>query len=1089
MPLLDKKSTHPETGMFEERDYDAETQEFREEYERLEAVNVNPSDTLPSPSFQESYVKGSVDVTNLLLGDEMASVGITLDREGFDWDLETAKNFWVEHPVRATLATVTTFLPAAMIATKSVRASKAAGVTDDMLTKFNLVDDPVDLTRMTSDSKDVLRQQVYTMTQGRDLAERVELGTATQKDKIVHSLNKWFGNSYMEQSDPKLFATARKEWQEGINNLLHDKGTITDFMRTMPEDTTALGVRIARYLDDPTKLSDIPKKSQAWAKRLGSELQETQSTMVTEGLIHSDEAKNVGDVWFSTVRQGEGARDIGNVTTMIDRTAGGKPRVLTVPKTASANLLQRTASKTEVREQLLKQHAAELVGGGKTDEAIALLKGEEYADARHLLEGGEKASALKLLTKDGTIDFSPKSLTINSLYNQKHILETYRTIRDIAMNPNFTKNSDEILAMGKGKRDWMNLDQLSGSDRLRRMVGVSKGDDEAVAALGWVPKKLFGEMRELVGEGDGMWKKGNSSWMEALTAMYKTAKTAFNAPTHLQNTIGNDFFLLNAGINPMSADFIKLKGISLGAINSMQKAARKGTAKHRGLKKFMRDDELPTKIKSKIGKEDIDILDEIDSPELKDLLEMTSLLQAEGIGVLQNVMKNTKGGVTKSLVNGYNSVLRGTRLERASDLYMAEDGMAKMAYFLHLRQGGFSRASALNEVGRRLPMYNSVGSVPGAMRNMYLPWITFPVEAARIMKNNLMDHPLKTAMMLQTPEFLQVGAYAAGRQGLLGATEMNAETLEGRKQQLPVWAQKPSTVMTPWKDKNGDFRGAVLDWLPYTAFMPPTTSTEAPISKKLPFGADNPMPIITSVLFAMTGKDAWGREYPVDGPMDKITNTVVNTMGLIMPPLAQRYFFNPKDPHTGYQALVDAGKAVNPYTDKAGDPVLDLFMNRVVGLKSYAASPEQQIANEQFVKRDLTGLRSRWSREWSALLKSNDLEGASERLNKIHQTFVQEHGDPGIAQEKFSSWLANHYKDLQKHPQLRGMSKEELVRKAKEVAGASGPRNAARRDLLGAYKRELGMRGRQSKGGRQNPLIFNQGMGGGAASSITKFGG
>ena len=39
------------------------------------------------------------------------------------------------------------------------------------------------------------------------------------------------------------------------------------------------------------------------------------------------------------------------------------------------------------------------------------------------------------------------------------------------------------------------------------------------------------------------------------------------------------------------------------------------------------------------------------------------------------------------------------------------------------------------------------------------------------------------------------------------------------------------------------------------------------------------------------------------------------------------------------------GKAVNPYTNKEGDPMLDLFMNRVVGLKSYASSPEQQLAN------------------------------------------------------------------------------------------------------------------------------------------------
>src|SRR3990167_6630452 len=52
-----------------------------------------------------------VDIPNLLMGDEMASVGVSLDETGFKWDLETAKDAWTEHPIRSGIAVGTTLLP------------------------------------------------------------------------------------------------------------------------------------------------------------------------------------------------------------------------------------------------------------------------------------------------------------------------------------------------------------------------------------------------------------------------------------------------------------------------------------------------------------------------------------------------------------------------------------------------------------------------------------------------------------------------------------------------------------------------------------------------------------------------------------------------------------------------------------------------------------------------------------------------------------------------------------------------------------------------------------------------------------------
>lgn len=1072
MPLLEKRVPPVGAvgeGLFPTEDYEAETETFREEYDRIYGATLDRRDLLPPTS--DNYINTAVDIGNLLLGDEMATVGVTLDREGFHHSLEIAKDFWSEHPIRASLASLTTFVPMTKVLGRFKQVEKLADVADNDLLKLEMVDDVSDLARMGEKEKDILRQQFLTYKQHSDLVTKIDNGTASLKDRAFYKMYKMFGNSYLEHTDPKLISSTRMQWQESVNRLLSENGTVSDFLKTMPQDEE-VGIQIAKYLNDPSLIGQVPKKYQGWAIRLRDELNTTQQTMITEGLISQGEAARVGDIWFSLVREGT-QRDFGNVTTILERTPSGRARALTIPKTTSPNLLNRQMSRGEIAPFLIKQEAADYLSKGRIEDAIALLKGsgDEFSDATRLIEEGNKAAAMRLLKSSGTVDFTPKSLTWNTLFNQKQLLENYRILRDIALNPDITKSREYVAQLGpKAQKDWLPLGSIDGADRLQRMVEIQKG--ESIAELGYVPKKLFNEMKEIVGQGESSnWKSGAGDFVQAIVAMYKTSKTAFNVPTHLQNFLGNNFFLLNAGVNPFSKDFMKLQGVSLGAIRSMQKASRKGIGESEAIKGLFKDEKLPIKLKSLIGGNEIDVAAEFASPELKDLLELTSLLQTEGIGVLQNIVKNAEHSPVKTMINGYNKVLKGTKAEVAADYYIAEDGMAKAAYFLNLRQKGLSRSAALNEVGRRLPMYNTVGQLPALARSSVLPWITFPVEAARILKNNFTDHPLKTMMLIQSPELMQVGGYAAGRTNFLGATQMNAEEIQQRKDMLPNWANRPASFMTPWTDKNGDFRAAMLDWIPYSSIMPPTVAEEAPLLKQLPFGADEPLPIYGALYYSLTGKDAWGREVPTDSTIGKLGNIMLQTIGLIMPPLAQKYLFNPREPKFGYNLLKDTGKAVDPYTNKEGDPVLDLFMKNVVGVKTYAASPEQQLANEQFTKRDLQALRARYSREWSALLKSDDLQGAAERMRDVHSTFVTEWGDPKMAQEKFSNWLSRHWKDLSKHPQLRGMSKEELEYRILQLRRAGDIRTRAQRELLETYRKELGARGRTSQGGSVNPLF------------------
>ena len=81
MPLLEKKLPPDSTGIFPEEDYEAETEKFREEYDRIYGAELDPTDVLPPTS--DNYMNTATDLTNILFGDEMASVGVELDKEGF----------------------------------------------------------------------------------------------------------------------------------------------------------------------------------------------------------------------------------------------------------------------------------------------------------------------------------------------------------------------------------------------------------------------------------------------------------------------------------------------------------------------------------------------------------------------------------------------------------------------------------------------------------------------------------------------------------------------------------------------------------------------------------------------------------------------------------------------------------------------------------------------------------------------------------------------------------------------------------------------------------------------------------------------
>lgn len=1044
-------------------EYAARSRAVAEYYQSLEADNIDRSDLLPPVRDDRNPF---VDVANIFLHDEMAAVGMSLDQNNFDWNLKTAKEAWTEHPIRSGIATALGIVPGLMVATKPLWAFKMGGISDGILKSVGLVDDVADLARMSSKDKNILRTTAYNIQKQRKLETRVEAGTATFVERQMHTFHQRFGNRYMQLADPDTPISLRAAYMNKMSEVIRGK-EISRYLKDLPDEK--FGVPIATYLQDSSKLTDLPARVRPWAMRLRDDLRSLQGQARKEGMLSEEEAAKIGDVWFSTLRKGTPLQEEGRFTSILSRGRGGKTEMINIPRTSSAHFLERKTSKDELSVLLNRQQAAEALERGKPNAALQLLKEDDPIAG--MIRSGDEATALGALKEGGQINLTPESLTMRSLLQQRLLFENFRYLRDIALNPDITKSADEIAAMGRAARKkWVNLDDpgiLPNAARVRRMVARKTGNT-GEAPLGFVHKSVFREMSDLDSGFKGV-SNGMVDLLSLLTAVHKTAKTAFNVPTHFQNMLGNYVFLINAGFNPMSP-----RGYDL-MYNKALPAVWKSIRAHRSGRPVT-DLGNVGMIESKVGGNTIDIGAELGTFEVGELIERSSLMASEGIGILERMAKRTSdhAGLTNGLLKFFQKTLGLPGLNHASDAYMAEDAFVKFAYYLDLRSRGFNRVASSLEVSRRLPMYHSLGPAQSEARKWLLPWISFPAESVRILKNNLMDYPLRTAATLHSVNAIQALMYPS--------TGQSYEGLQAQKEQLPMWAQTPvSTIMTPLRDSNDDIRAAVLDFMPHAAFLPNTIAKDAPLLQKMPFGLDQPFPIMTGLMNAMTGKGSFGQAIPTDPdkPSQLIWNAVANTMSFVAPPLIQKYFLNTNTPTYTYRLQQDFGDVVNPATLKPGVRQFDMLVNNVSAIKMYPASPEQQIANNMMTTQAIRNYRGKLTTNWNAWVRSGDWVTAGETLKDIMQTFIQEFGTPAVAEAKYNQWLKNHARDIAKHPMMRGLSKEDIIAKLH----AMGPDLAiARTDAQARYietlREEIGRRGTSGGGGGDLSGIGGAGLGG-----------
>lgn len=621
----------------------------------------------------------------------------------------------------------------------------------------------------------------------------------------------------------------------------------------------------------------------------------------------------------------------------------------------------------------------------------------------------------------GDLFDTPEEIVLHSLVNDNMLVDNYITAGRVLSDESNIASRKLIDIRYLSKKDgvlppdWVDVEEIVkgvSAARLKNVLRKRIGDDgekleyilgstdEALQTLPYMRKSsadaLFGDQ--------GLFEqtKAVTGWLEAGTAYMKTGATALNPSTHSQNILGNLALLIQAGMNPIAPSSLRLARDLSKNFKKFAIAKREGTevAWAAGNKKTMIEYK-GTKIPfiDLIGYGD----DRVKSTIVNDLLVENAFEFVEGFRNLERLyerasksehgnlaaflklgldMHDPKKGVLTKDLDGVSKAYRKWvthSFDNMTGAYLAEDIIPKMMLFTRGINDGLTWQSALHEVGRRLPMYNNIGSAFKGARKYALPWITFPSEAARITKNNLMDNPMGMLPWLRGPQILQSTAYALG---LTGDGE-TYESLEEAKRGLPMWAQQgQETMMTRGKksrvvtggaitgtlgavggtvaggplgavigglaggvagaaasyflDRDGEeVRGAVLNWLPHSSVaMSEARAPDFHFTKwkdVIDIAPAEPFAIARPLLETFFGKNEYGDDAFTGGFGDSIKKTIAGYIGFLAPPLIQRFGYNSATPDvalfgnewTGGAIAAAAGGAMAlALSKKAGVPLI-----------------------------------------------------------------------------------------------------------------------------------------------------------------------
>lgn len=378
-------------------------------------------------------------------------------------------------------------------------------------------------------------------------------------------------------------------------------------------------------------------------------------------------------------------------------------------------------------------------------------------------------------------------------------------LQGVAMAADTMKTAGNVA-----KRAYLDLEKLpfDGKEALRRVLRKSGSNKlGSNGELPWVSRSFF---EDWMGK-NGMMEQAEhaASFIEGLTTLFKTAKTAGNPATHMTNLYGNIAMLHMAGYNAVKPANLKTGSQFAHGFHKYAKELRKVRTKAEAAGKEFN----PQRIKD--GVDDvIDVVnangdtislrfrDFLNDKEFMALVEESAFEKVEGLARLEHIHGKLKGAGKRVLdVPMAVKNAPGLRwvLDNTSEAYLLEDMVPKAMLYAHYVANGLPKHVAAGQVGRALPMYNSVGQTVAGARKWAFPWITFPAEMTRIMKNQMMDNPMRVLPWLMATDIIQSTGYMSGVAGRsLGVPGLGVESFEDLEQarlNLPTHAQTPMTAI------------------------------------------------------------------------------------------------------------------------------------------------------------------------------------------------------------------------------------------------------------------------------------------------------
>ncbi len=791
--------------------------------------------SLVQPEDEQGWGMSTLD---FLFGSEAAVIGIAHDADSWSWNMENMKQQWSEAPLWSNLLSSasligTIMVPAGLAVKGSMKAGMLAGKTGRAAfeaaeiakwKELGLIDPKIKsiVSHEALGKKTVKRmrnleaaktKQIKRLGR-RDTAKALAAGedvTMGALDKAKYAFEKRFANTYNDviNSNGMLVDSAKARFARTLDATLGE-GVVGKLLQSMPVDEKQF-LPISAYMMSKlnpnvakkalSQVKRLTPESKAWADFLVEASIKKQKARLDDGFIDQKTFDTIGEFHMAGVDKGtagiEGARSV-----LVP--VRGKPR------TSAAGLIEEAIPRTGL---------GKLLTGGGTKNVVKAAEELEYipisVQARPKMSGPtmmHRTSTHEELYERmiaGRVISDPADVLSKGYLTDELLHSNFKTIRDISIDPRMATSAAEVEAFGFEKAKKLGFVSLesegilgaNGANALRRMIAKETGQPET--ALPWIREEIFDEIFGL----GGMMEQTShvaANMMDVATTVYKTAKTAGNIPTHLQNVTGNLSFLAQAGFNPLAPENIALMSglhksfVKLADISAVSREAAKAGKGARGA-----FDEAGALKSINFGKikykgTTLDLNEELTDPIIKELIEDSAFSSAEGAGNLANIAQSlTKDQhFTKSVINGIN---KGRSLAQAGDRvkwwegmtrsYLEEDMLPKMAYYLSLRGDGLSKVAAATEVARRLPMYNTVGSTIKSGRKFWLPWATFPAEAMRITKNNVQDYPLRMLPWLRAPQIMQ--SMASG----MGIAPGTRGAVEEAEKQLPWWAQKTTTVM------------------------------------------------------------------------------------------------------------------------------------------------------------------------------------------------------------------------------------------------------------------------------------------------------